>query len=80
MTSAYEKYLSLLRARCNLIGAMEGEIKFSAANHFLVLRKERHDSQKIWDDTNDAKLKGPVKDLESHDRCLILRAKNTGPG
>ena len=33
---------------------------------------------KIWDDANEDKLKGLVKDLEATDRRLILRAKNTG--
>ena len=33
---------------------------------------------KIRHDTNNAKLKGLVNDLESYDRYIILSAKNTG--
>ena len=34
--------------------------------------------QKNWDGINDAKLKELFADLDSTNRLLILRAKNTG--
>ena len=44
----------------------------------MEIREERHDGQKIWDDTNEAKIKVLVKDLEETDHRLIIRTKNTG--
>ena len=78
LTSANKKYLSSQRASTELIRYVTGEGKFSNANHLLVLRDERRDGQKIHDDTNDAKLKYLVTDLDSADQLVILRAKNTG--
>ena len=57
---------------------MTGEGEFSNANQLLMLREERHDGQEKRDDVNDAKLKELVTYLNSTDRSLILRAKNTG--
>ena len=61
-----------------MVGAVTGERAFSTANSLLALREEILDGLKSRDDTNKAKLKGIVKYLESLDRHLILRAKNTG--
>ena len=55
VTSANNKYLSLLRTSCKMIGDFKGEREFSAANHLLALREERRGGQKIWYDTNEAK-------------------------
>ena len=78
VTLANAKYLSLICAISELIGAVTVARESSTANHLLALREERRDRQKIQDDTTNAKLKGIVEELEVTDRHLILRAKNTG--
>ena len=50
---------------------------FPTTNHFLVLREERRNGQKIWGDVNDNKLKGIFDDPKAPDRRPILRKKNT---
>ena len=61
--SANKKYLSFLRMRSELIGAVMGVSKFLTTNHLMALREESRDRQKRRDDANDSKLKGLVKDL-----------------
>ena len=48
------------------------------ANHLQEDEEVRHNSRKTQDGVNDAKLKGIVKNLKIFDRCLFLRAKQTG--
>ena len=62
----------------DLIGSVTGETEFLIADHLISLREERREEKKRQDDSNEAKLKGLVKDLKSTDRCLILHAKNIG--
>ena len=66
------------RAIIDFIRAVMGEGTFSNAIKFLVLREERRDGQKIWDNVNDAKLKGLVADLDGTSHCMIVRSRNTG--
>ena len=77
MTPPNNKYLSFLRVRYELIGAITREREFSTANNLLDIREERSDGQKVQDDSNGAKLKGLAKDIKAIDNCLIIRAKNT---
>ena len=49
---------------------------FPTTNHFLVLREEIRNGQKIWGDVNDNKLKGIFDDLKAPDRRPILRKKH----
>ena len=51
---------------------------FSNADHLMVIREERRDKKKNWDDTNDAKLKGLVGYLIGTNWHLILYEKTTG--
>ena len=46
VTSSNDKYLSLLRARSELIGVVTGEREFPTTDHLLALREERRDGQK----------------------------------
>ena len=62
----------------DLIGSVTGETEFLIADHLISLREERREEKKRQDDSNEAKLKGLVKDLKSTDLRLILRAKTTG--
>ena len=78
VTSANDKYLSLLREISEMIGYVMGTSTFSTANHLLVLREERCEGLKIQDDANNAKLKGLINDHKSPGGRLVLRAKNTG--
>ena len=55
---------------------MTGVGKFSNVDQLLALREERRDGQKIWDDTNNAKLKELVTEPDKNVCCLILRANN----
>ena len=56
---------------------MTGGGSFSNAYHLLVLTEEIRDGQKNWDDVNDAKLKGLVRNLDTTNRRFILIAKIT---
>ena len=78
MTSANEKYLSLIRTISDLIGAITGASKIVTANNLLAIREEMHDGQKIRDDANGAKLKELVKDIEAPNCHLILCSNNIG--
>ena len=51
---------------------------FSIDNHLLVLREERRDGQKNWDEVNDSKLKSLFWDLDGTNHQIILRAKSKG--
>ena len=57
-----------------LIGSITVEREFSTVDRLLELREEIRDGQKIWDDTNEVKLKVIFKDLEALDRSLIICA------
>ena len=57
---------------------MTGEGAFFNVDHFLVLRKERHERQKNQDNVNDSKHKELFTDLDGTNPRLILRAKHTG--
>ena len=46
VTSFNKKYLILLCASSDLIGALKGERAFSTVNHLLVIREERRDGKK----------------------------------
>ena len=65
------------RTSTELIWSVTGKGKLSTTNHPPELREERRDRQKIWDDANNAKLRGLVENLEAPDLCLILSSKNT---
>ena len=43
----------------------------------MYLREERRDGQKNGNDVNNTKLKGLVRNIDSTNRSLILRSKNT---
>ena len=60
-TSNNKKYPSLIRESSKLIGTVTGYMAFSTSDQLLLLREERHDKQKSRDDTNEEKLKKPVK-------------------
>ena len=57
---------------------MVGGGSFPDMYHPLDLRGEMRDRKKNWDEANDSKLKGLVRDLIGTDRRIILRAKITG--
>ena len=78
VTYLNEKYLSSQSASTELIRAATGEVVFSNADHLLDIREERRHGKKNRHDVNKAKLKELVADLDSTDRYLILRAKDTG--
>ena len=78
VTSTNKKYLSLIRAISDLIGAVMGAIAFSTANHLLALREEIRDEKKTRDDSNGTKLKELVYDLKAPVHHLILRYKKRG--
>ena len=80
VTSANEKYLSLICASSDLIGDLMGASEYLTANCLMELREESHDGQEIKDITKYAKLKGIFKFLEAAARRLIIRTKNTGSG
>ena len=77
VSSSNKKYLSLLCASSELIGAVTRASECSTSNHPLSLREERRDRKKIWDDFNNVKLKGLVQYLKAPDRHLILCSKKT---
>ena len=60
-----------------IIRDVAGEEAFSNNDHILVLREERKNEQKNWDDANDAPLKVLVGDLIGTNHRLIQCAKNT---
>ena len=60
-----------------MIWAVTGEGEFFNADHLLVLREEISDGQKSWYNLNDSKLKDFFADIDSSERCLLLRANNT---
>ena len=76
--SMHENYPSSQRAITELIQDVIGEVSFSTYYHFLVIREERSDGQKIWYNANAAKLRGLVEDLKAPYLRIILSAKNTG--
>ena len=78
MKPANEKCRSSLCVSYELIGAITGEREFYNANHLLDIREDRRYDQKIRDYTNEAKLKGIVREPEALDLRLIVRAKTTG--
>ena len=43
----------------------------------MYLREERRDGQKNGNDVNNTKLKGLVRNIDSTNRSIILRSKNT---
>ena len=47
VTSANDKYLSLLRAISELIGAVTSQRYFSTVDHILALREERRDEKNM---------------------------------
>ena len=55
-----------------------GESEFSTAGYLQEVKEERRDSRKPWDDFNKAKLEVIVKNLDTFDRGLLLRSKQTG--
>ena len=57
MPSSAEKYNSLLRAICDLIGKVKGKREFSTANHKPAVKEERQERKKVCDIENDAKLR-----------------------
>ena len=65
MTYMNKKYLSYQLASTEFIRAVKGEGVFSNSDHLLALREEICDGQKKWDNINDAKLKGLVRDLNA---------------
>ena len=78
VTLTKKKDLSSLHTSRELIGAITGERSFSTTDHLLALREERRDWKKRQYESNEAKLKEPVKELKATDSRLILCAKNTG--
>ena len=78
VTAAKEKFLSSQQAITELIQAATGGGTFSNTDHLLDIREERRHGKKNRHDVNKAKLKELVADLDSTDRYLILRAKDTG--
>ena len=71
VTSKNEKYLGSHLASAELIRAVTRGGRFSNAYHLLALREERFDGQKTRYDSNDAKIKGLVSNLDTNDRRLI---------
>ena len=78
VTSAAEKYTSLLHANYNMIGAVTGEMQFSTADHLRAVKEERQDGNKYWYDENDAELRVIVNYHGDFDKSLFLRANHTG--
>ena len=78
VTSANDKYLSFQKASTKFIQDVMRGGAFSGANHLLVFREERRNGEKKRDDVNDSKLKGLVRDLDTTNWRLILRAKIIG--
>ena len=78
VASADKKFSRSRRASTELIQAGMGEIVFSTADRFQILKEERCDGQKSWDDANDEKIGGLVNNLKSPDTRLILHAKHPG--
>ena len=78
LTSANNKYLSLIHARSKLIGSVTGERLFSIDYQILALREEMCDGQKIQDDNNEPKTKGLVNYIEALDPRLSIGSKNIG--
>ena len=76
--SAKEKYLSSQRENAKLIQSVTGGGEFSNSEYLRKLREEKRDGQKDRYEVNKTKLKGLVQDIKGTNRCLILRAKNTG--
>ena len=50
----------------------------SNADHIRILSKGRGDIKKDQDAAYESKLKGLLSDLKGTNKCLLLRAKNTG--
>ena len=80
LTSAYENFLSSRCASAKLIGAVKGESDFLTADHLQGVKEEIYDSRKIRDDTNEAKLEGIVKTLNTFDCRLLPHVKKRVPG
>ena len=77
VTSAAEKYTSLLRAICKMIGAVMGDREFSTADHIREIKEERQYGKKYRDELNGTKLRGIVSDQGNSKKRLLLRAKHT---
>ena len=78
VTSANEKILSSQRTSTELIRGVTRECEFPTADHLQRVKKEMSEGKKAWDDVNDAKLEGIIKDPPTLDRRLFLSAKQTG--
>ena len=78
VTSINDKYLGSHQSKTELIRSVMEESMFSNTDHPLMLMEESFDGQKKWDDANDVKLKGLVRDLDTTKGHIILCAKNTG--
>ena len=79
MTSAKDKYNSLLRAGNKLIVAVKGERIFPTANYIQTVKEERRYSKKDRDAANDARLQGIISNQGALERRILLHAKYTGP-
>ena len=78
VTSAEDKYTSLLLASYELIGAVKVEKEFSTADHLLAFKEERWDGKTDQGVANDVKLRKIVSNKSALEKRPFLCAKNTG--
>ena len=70
VTSAADKCTSLLCSNSKMIGAVTGKMDFSTADHIKVVKEERRYGNKYWDDVNDTKLQGNVRNQGDFEKRL----------
>ena len=56
VTSAAEKYTSLLRESWDIIGAVTGDKGFPTDDHIWAVKEDRREGKKYQYDANDTKL------------------------